>query len=266
MSNRILVVDDEAAIRNFLVRVLLLSGYEVQSASDGREALDQLESAAYDVLVTDIKMDRLDGVELLRTAKERYPDLAVILLTGHATVPSAIAALRHHAHDYLLKPAKNEDILSTVAAALESRARQQRRDRLEQIAGQFLNIIQSDDQANLPETKSLDYGDLKFDLGAYRANLGDQPLDLTPTEFRLLLELARAPGETRGYVTLVQMACGYTCSRHEAREIIGAHVLNLRKKMGIEPGAALFVESVRGIGYRLIPMTPEQSHDANHLP
>lgn len=257
MRNRILVVDDEASIRNFLVRVLLLSGYDVQSASDGREALDQLASASYDVLVTDIKMDRLDGVELLRAAKERYPDLAVILLTGHATVPSAIAALRHHAHDYLLKPAKNEDILSTVAAALESRARQQRRDRLEQIAGQFLNIVQSDEQASLPETQSRDYGDLNFDLGAYRASLSGQSLDLTPTEFRLLLELARAPGETHGYVTLVQMACGYTCSRHEAREIIGAHVLNLRKKMGVEPGAALFVESVRGVGYRLTPY-PQQ--------
>lgn len=253
MSNRILVVDDEAAIRNFLVRVLMLSGYDVQSASDGREALDQLENTSYDVMVTDIKMHRLDGVELLRTAKERYPDLAVILLTGHATVPSAIAALRHHAHDYLLKPAKNEDILSTVAAALESRARQQRLDRLEQIAGQFLNIVQPDERVSQPEATHPDYGELKFDASAHRASLAGRPLDLTPTEFRLLLELVRSLGETHGYVTLVQIACGYTCSRREAREIIGAHVLNLRKKMGVKPGSALYVESVRGVGYRLIP-------------
>lgn len=253
MSNRILVVDDEASIRNFLVRVLILNGYDVQSASDGQEALNQLESTTYDVLVTDIKMDRLDGVELLRTAKERYPDLAVILLTGHATVPSAIAALRHHAHDYLLKPAKNEDILSAVAEALQSRVRQQRRDRLEQIAGQILNIVHPDDPITLSEIQNPDYGALKFDLGAYRASLGAKALDLTPTEFRLLLELAHAPGEAHGYVTLVQAACGYTCSRFEAREIIGAHVLNLRKKIGIDPGLPLYIESVRGVGYRMIP-------------
>lgn len=248
MSNRILVVDDEAAIRNFLVRVLMLSGYDVQSASDGREALAQLASAPYDVLLTDIKMDQLDGVELLRVAKERYPELAVILLTGHATVPSAIAALRHQAHDYLLKPARNEDILSTVAAALESRARQQRRDRLEQIAGQLVTVVQPEDRASLfPDAKSPDHGDLKFDVSAFRASLRGQPLDLTPTEFRLLLELARSPGETRGYVTLVQMACGYTCSRHEAREIIGAHVLNLRKKWGLKRGQRFMLSRFVGL-------------------
>ncbi len=251
-----LVVDDEAAIRNFLVRVLQLSGYEVTAACDGREALEKLEGTAFDVLLTDIKMDRLDGVGLLRVAKERYPDLAVILLTGHATVPSAIAALRQGAHDYLLKPAKNEDILSSIAAALHSRARQQRRDRLEQIAGQFVDVVQAEMQPAAHTTKApLVYGELTFDVSGFRARLGSRMLDLTPTEFRLLLELARVPGETVGYVALVQSACGYTCSRHEAREIIGAHVLNLRKKLGIEPETALYIESVRGVGYRMIPRT-----------
>lgn len=251
-----LVVDDEAAIRNFLVRVLQLGGYEVTAAGDGREALEKLEGAAFDVLLTDIKMDRLDGVELLHLAKERYPDLAVILLTGHATVPSAIAALRQGAHDYLLKPAKNEDILAAVESALTDRARQQRRDRLEQIAAQFIDVVQPEMQTVAQATKSpIAYGDLTFDVGGFRASLRGQALDLTLTEFRLLLELARAPGETIGYVALVQSACGYTCSRHEAREIIGAHVLNLRKKLGIEPDSALYIESVRGVGYRLIPQT-----------
>lgn len=251
---RVLVVDDEAAIRNFLVRVLQLSGYEVTAACDGREALERLTDSAFAVLLTDIKMDRLDGVELLRLAKERYPDLAVILLTGHATVPSAIAALRQGAHDYLLKPAKNEDILAAVASALHNRAQQQRRDRLEQIVGQLLDVVQTDLSTAAPPAKApLAYGDLTFDVSGFRASLGAHPLELTPTEFRLLLELARAPGVTLSYSALVQSACGYTCARHEAREIIGAHVLNLRKKLGIEPETALYIESVRGVGYRLIP-------------
>ncbi len=256
MNSRVLVVDDEAAIRNFLVRVLQLSGYEVTAACDGREALEKLEGAPFDVLLTDIKMDRLDGVELLRAAKERYPDLAVILLTGHATVPSAVAALRQGAHDYLLKPAKNEEILSAIASALQSRARQQRRDRLEQIAAQVLDVVLPDGQPTVQTTNAhFAYGDLTFDVSGFRASLSGQVLDLTPTEFRLLLELARAPGATIGYVALVQSACGYTCARHEAREIIGAHVLNLRRKLGVEPGTALHIESVRSVGYRMIPQT-----------
>ena len=95
-------------------------------------------------------------------------------------------------------------------------------------------------------------GDLQLDTAAYQAVLADTPLELTPTEFRLLLELAREPGAAHDYIRLVQSACGYSCERHEAREIIGTHVLNLRQKMGIEPGQPHYVESVRGIGYRLI--------------
>lgn len=254
MNNRVLVVDDEASIRNFLVRVLQLSGYEVTSARDGREALDKLEAAGFDVLLTDIRMDHLDGVELLHIVKERFPDLAVILLTGHATVPSAIAALRQGAHDYLLKPAKNEEILSTIAAALQNRARQQRRDRLEQIAVQLVDVVEADSQAEARTTKAaFVYNQLRFDVAGFRVALDERTLDLTPTEFRLLLELAQSPGETIGYTALVHVACGYTCSRHEAREIIGTHVLNLRRKLNIEPNNVLYVESVRGIGYRLIP-------------
>lgn len=260
-NNRILVVDDEPAIRSFLVRVLEQAGYEVQAANDGREALARLETAPYDLLLTDIKMDHLGGVELLQAARNRYPDLAVILLTGHATVPSAITALREGAYDYLLKPVKNEEIVATVAAGLRERDRQQRRDRLEAIAVQFADTVRIDNSdTDEPPNRMVVSDALKLDTAAYRAWLGDQPLDLTPTEFRLLLELMRVPGVVLDYIKLVQAACGYTCARHEAREIIGTHVLNLRQKLGIETGQPHYVESVRGVGYRLIP--PEESASA----
>lgn len=252
-SNRILVVDDEPAIRSFLVRVLEHEGYDVQAARDGQEALRYLELSAYDLLLTDIKMDHLDGVELLQEARNRYTDLAVILLTGHATVPSAVAALREGAFDYLLKPVKNEEIISAVAAGLHERERQQRRDRLEKIAAQFAEVVQPNEQAvSRWEPHLVIVGALRLDTAAYQAALDGELLDLTPTEFRLLLMLAGAPGAAMDYVTLVQSACGYTCERHEAREIIGTHVLNLRQKLGIDPGHRYFVESVRSVGYRLV--------------
>jgi DNA-binding response OmpR family regulator len=248
------VVDDEPAIRSFLLRVLEHEGYEVWAVGDGQEALQQLETMSCDLLLTDIKMDRLDGVELLQEARSRYPDLAVILLTGHATVPSAIAALREGAYDYLLKPVKNEDIVTAVAAGLHERERRQRRDRLEKVAAQFANALQSDEITTVePPRRIVTSGKLRLDTAAYQAVLEDTPLDLTLTEFRLLLKLARAQGGALDYVKLVQAACGYTCERHEAREIIGTHVLNLRQKLGIESGQPYYVESVRGVGYRLVP-------------
>lgn len=256
-SSKVLVVDDEPVIRSFLVRVLEGEGYQVQAARDGREALQFLEAISFDLLLTDIKMENLDGVELLHEARTRYPDLAVILLTGHATVQSAVNALRRGAHDYLLKPVKNEDILNAVAAGLEARARQQRRERLEGIAAQMLEVVERDDLTDSADSLTrkpvIRCGGLELDLAAYRVTLDGEPLELTPTEFRLLAELSQLPGATLDYVRLVHAACAYTCARHEAREIIGTHVLNLRRKLDVESGQPLYVESVRGVGYRLVP-------------
>ncbi|MHB8629722.1 MAG: response regulator [Aggregatilineales bacterium] len=258
-ASTILVVDDEPVIREFLARVLENAGYTVQRAANGREALRHLETSPFDLLLTDIKMEHLDGVELLAEARSRRPDLAVILLTGYATVQSAVAALRHGAANYLLKPIKNEDLLAAVASALEARTREQHRDRAEAALTQVQTLLQ---QVGDTETgvslvpvvsSSMVCGLLRLDTAAYIATLNGRRLDLTPTEFRLLVTLVQAPGAAIEYVKLVQMACGYLCTRQEAREIIGTHVLNLRQKMGISPGQPLHVESVRSVGYRLIP-------------
>ena len=252
---RLLVVDDEATICNFLVRVLEREGYEVAAACDGIEALHLLADQPFDLLLTDIRMDRLNGVELLKEAKARDPDLAVILLTGHATVDSAVTALRRGAFNYLLKPVKNEEIIAAVEAGLQERGRQQRRDRLEQIATRFSDVMSGEETLSVmakPLT-TIQCGALTLNSASYAAQLGDQRLNLTPTEFRLLLTLVQSPGITFDYVKLVQDACGYTCTRQEAQEIIGTHIRNLRQKLGVEPDHALYIESVRSVGYRLIP-------------
>jgi len=254
MTHSVLVVDDEPVVRSFLVRVLEQAGYAAQAATNGREALQRLDESPYGVLLTDIKMDQLDGVQLLAQVRTRYPDMAVILLTGHATVQSAVEALRLGAHDYLLKPAKNEDVLNAVASGLEARARQRRTARLEQAAGEMLRVMQDNQEPDPRDTPVISCGSLRIDPEAFRATLDGEPLNLTPTEFRLLTAFAREPGTALDYVRLVQLACGYTCTRQEAREIIGTHVLNLRKKLGVAPNYPLYVESVRGVGYRLVPV------------
>lgn len=254
MTGKVLVVDDEPVVRSFLVRVLEQEGYAAQAVHNGREALRRLEESPFDVLLTDIKMDQLDGVQLLAQTRSRYPDVAVVLLTGHATVQSAVEALRLGAHDYLLKPAKNEDILAAVASGLGARARARRAARLEQAASEISRVMRDDLDVTSPDTPVISCGPLQIDPEAYRATLNDDPLNLTPTEFRLLVAFAREPGTALDYVHLVQSACGYTCTRQEAREIIGTHVLNLRKKLGIASEQPLCIESIRGVGYRLIPV------------
>lgn len=254
MTARILVVDDEITIRKFLVRVLEREGYDVESTADGQSAYEMLGHSHFDVLLTDIKMDYMDGVGLLRRAKRDYPDMAVILFTGHATVSTAVEALRQGAFDYLLKPVKNEHIIEVVARALQHREQQQRRDRLENIADQIMQAVQPSQnfQAASTPTPYIVAGDISIDLDGHQAYLGDDALHLTPTEFRLLATLAESPGRMWEYVPLVEEACGYQASRDEARQIISTHVINLRNKLNIVSGEAGYVEAVRGVGYRLV--------------
>jgi DNA-binding response OmpR family regulator len=246
---KILIVDDEPVIRRFLTRVLEDAEYDVQVASNGQAALEALQQEHFDLLLTDIKMDRMNGVELLRAARDLDDELAIILLTGHATIDSAVEAIRHGAVNYLLKPVKNDELVDAIAAGLQRRAREQRRNRLETLAFEFASTVQI-----IPERSAssiITCGSITFDTDAYQVFAGEQPLDLTPTEFRLLLTLCEGNGRAFTYTELVQSACGYHCTRQEAREIIGTHVRNLRRKLEAQASAINEIESVRSVGYRL---------------
>ncbi len=251
-ASRILVVDDEPVIRNFLLRVLEKEGYHVATATDGNEALYQLANQAFDLLLTDIKMDGMDGVQLLQECRQLYPDLSIILLTGHATVSSAILALREGAFDYLLKPVKNEEIVSAIALALQKRVHEKRRDRLEVIAQELAGEMQNEDGPSDIYTDRIELEDFYLDTASHTVVIRDQPMDLTPTEFRLLRVFAQKRGVVIHYVDLAETACGYSCTIQEAREIMGTHIRNLRRKMDAIEANPFHIESVRAIGYKFI--------------
>ncbi len=117
----ILVVDDEAASRESLKDVLTDEGYDVAMAADGREALELIQGTEFDVVVTDLRMPALDGVGLLREVRRLCPQTLVILMTAHASVETAVEALRQGAHDYMIKPLVFDEVLTKVARLLERR-------------------------------------------------------------------------------------------------------------------------------------------------
>ena len=128
---RILVADDEAGVRSFLAETLELGGHEVAQASDGEEALALLARRAFDLLVTDLRMPKRDGMEVLREAHARQPDLEVIVLTAHGSVSSAVEAMRLGAFDYLQKPLDGPDqVLLLAERALERRRLKTLREQL----------------------------------------------------------------------------------------------------------------------------------------
>lgn len=264
----ILVVDDEGAIRYSISKTLQRVGYQVHTASSGEEALEMMDSQRYDVVLTDIRMPGLTGVELLAEIKKSAPDAVVILLTGYASLETAIESLRLGAHDYLVKPSSSQDIRQSVSQGLE-RAQNMKhrrallrtiRDNVEELAGSgsdgtssaVINVAAAPVSTPVvtPVT-TMTIGPLTIFPGRYQISVGDQPIDLTPTEFDLLLYLAAHRGRVVPCSELVREVRGYTLEEHEAREVIRPHVSNLRRKLKSSGQNPNIIVNVRGIGYRL---------------
>jgi two-component system response regulator PilR (NtrC family) len=121
MKTRILVVDDERSIRDSLKMVLQEEGYQAQSACDGKEALHLLHQENFDILITDLKMPEMDGLELTKQCLQAYPKIAVIIITAYGSLDSAIKALRLGAHDYILKPFDFDDVLLKVQRIIQQK-------------------------------------------------------------------------------------------------------------------------------------------------
>src|SRR5690349_8333188 len=113
-SGRILIADDEASIRDGLVDVLTDEGYQATGVANGAEAISAIAQCGYDIVVTDLRMPEIDGLEVLRRVRELSPQTLVLLITAYASVETAVEALRNGAHDYILKPLLVEDVLSKI--------------------------------------------------------------------------------------------------------------------------------------------------------
>lgn len=270
----ILVVDDEGANRYSVSKTLQRVGYMVSEAASGEDALDLIDKQEYDVVLTDIRMPGIDGVELLRRIKEKAPDAIVILMTGYASLGTAVEALRLGAHDYLIKPSSSQDIRQSVTRGIErSRNLKRRRRLLDTIKQDVFELTRADaelvrvsldaasgaegDVPRYPERvmesggSSMQLGPLTVYPGRYQISVGGKPIDLTPTEFDLLLYLAAHRGRVVPCHELVREVRGYAVDEAEAREVIRPHVSNLRRKLKSAGQDADLIVNVRGIGYRL---------------
>ncbi|MBX3063923.1 MAG: response regulator transcription factor [Anaerolineae bacterium] len=263
IAANILVVDDEGAIRYSIGKTLQRVGYQVSAASSAEEAINFLDEQIFDVVLTDIRMPGISGVELLGIIKEKAPDAIVILMTAYASLGTAVEALRLGAHDYLIKPISSQDIRQSVARGLERAQNLRRRRQLletiqnnvKELTGGFEEVrgvppVQTTTPVQAPVT-TMQLGPLTIFPGRYQIQVGDKSLNLTPTEFDLLLYLAAHRGRVVPCYELVREVRGYTVDESEAREVIRPHISNLRRKLekaGQDPD---LIVNVRGIGYRL---------------
>jgi DNA-binding response OmpR family regulator len=243
MSGKILVVDDEEAVRFFIANGLSRVGWQVHEADSGEAALAMLEKTPFDVMLLDLRMTGLDGLAVMRQTKERWPETMIIIMTAYASIDSAIEAVRQGAFDYLRKPCSIEDIITCVNQAM---AEKEKLDHQRQLAPQTGAPPATPAESTLNSLHHVRSGALEINLGSHAVSLGGQPVALTPTEYGLLEILAEAPGQPVSLKQLIEDGLGYDPNDAQAQETLRVHISRLRRKL-----ESKYIVTVRGGGYAL---------------
>jgi DNA-binding response OmpR family regulator len=253
IKERVLIVDDELPVRLTVREILRRAGYKAIAVASGEEALELVQSQPVDLALVDLVMPGIGGIELMRRLQEAAPDVVLIVLTARGSMETAIEALRLGAHDYLTKPCDDRLLIRCIETGLSKRREElHHRQLIGNLSAAALELAgETAAPAPTPAASADDtihLGDLTVNVANHTATLAGSVLDLTPTEFDLLVILARNAGHALSHSELVHTIRGYQAEEWEAKEIARYHVHGLRTKLG----DADYVKTVRGVGYRLV--------------
>jgi DNA-binding response OmpR family regulator len=232
MAEKILVIEDDQDILDLLVYNLENTGYRVVSATDGLSALNIARDQLPDLIILDLMLPVLDGLEVCRSLKrgEATKAIPVLMLTAKGEEIDRVVGFEIGAEDYVIKPFSVRELLLRIKAILR-RAR----------GGQA------------EEKRLIEVGELRIDLDGHQSWVGEERLPLTATEFKLLRELAENRGRVLTRERLLDRVWGYTFEGYG--RTVDTHIRRLRKKLGRNGN---LIETVRGIGYRLSPEEPQR--------
>lgn len=222
-----LVVDDDATVAEVVLGYLRRAGFEASHAADGPAALIAAEAANPDLVVLDLMLPGLNGLEVCRRLRAARPDLAVVMLTARGEEEDRVLGLQVGADDYVVKPFSPRELVLRVQSVLRRRSP----------VGPGASLL----------TQPLSDGDLAVDVAAHRATLRGRPLDLTAREFDLLAYLMTHPGEAFSRERLMHQVWGWTFGDTAT---VTVHVRRLREKLERDPTRPERVVTVWGVGYR----------------
>jgi DNA-binding response OmpR family regulator len=250
------VIEDDLDMRNLLKGVLLQSGFEVHTASGGRDCVDVVRDIGPDVVTLDVGLPDIDGFEVLRRIRE-FSNAYVVMLTGREDENDVLAALQAGADDYITKPFRPREMRARIAAMM-------RRPRLQ---------VTDQDKPGPPagaaptETRNtrsvLGYNGLELDYLKRTASVHGTALELTRSEFDLLHEILRGAGAVLSRTALVRAVRGeqYRADayiRDADERAVETHIGNIRRKLRDDPDSPRWLQTVRGVGYRLAAEGPPQ--------
>jgi DNA-binding response OmpR family regulator len=223
-GKRVLIVDDDKKTVELVKLYLNRDGYRVLTAYDGIEALRQAREGRPDLIVLDLMLPGMDGLDVCRTLRDES-DVPIIMLTAKTTEQDKLTGLDLGADDYVTKPFSPKELAARVRALLR------------RLPG----------ERGPSEVKN---GKLIVDFVKHQAFLGDRSLNLTPTEFKLLGILAKEPGRVFSRAEIIDKALGYDFEGFD--RTIDVHILNLRRKLEADVGHPKYIKTVYGVGYSFI--------------
>ena len=226
-TRRVLLVEDEQSIRDAVAAYLEREGFWVTPAVDGEAALHAFSLHKFDLIVLDLMLPKVSGEEVCAEIREKS-DVPIIMLTAKGEVDDRITGLELGADDYLIKPFSPRELIARIKV-----------------------LLRRSNSSDVPQRDFLKYGDLELDVGGHRAILKGKDIDLTVSEFKLLLVLARYPGRVYSRMELVDKVLGYEFEGYE--RTIDSHIKNLRSKLGDDPKHPHYISTVHGVGYRFEP-------------
>jgi two-component system response regulator RegX3 len=228
MSGRILVVEDEPAISDAVSYALREAGYEVDAVGDGSDALEQARTRRYDLMVLDLLLPGLPGIEVCTKLRAEQNDLPIVMLTALDSEHDRVEGLDTGADDYVTKPFSVAEVVSRVRSHL-------RRRELDRSRSSTVVTV----------------GGLRLDVARHSASIDGKPVLLTRSEFRLLALLASEPGKPLTREQLIRHL--WESDFVGDRRAIDVHVSNLRRKIERDPRKPKRLVTVRGVGYKLVP-------------
>lgn len=223
MSKKILVVDDEPKIVRVLKGYLESAGFQVIAAYDGTEALAAFRHETPDLIVLDLMLPEVDGLDVARAIR-RESDVPLIMLTARVDEADRLIGLELGADDYVTKPFSPREVVARVRAVLR------------RVAG------------SEPASRRLSVGDITLDLDKRQIKVTDRQVELTPTEFDLLATLMESPGRIFSRMQLLDKVQGYAYEGYE--RTVDAHVKNLRHKIEEDPKNPRYILTAYGLGYK----------------